>query len=502
MSFFKKLSASKIRLRIFGGYICVAIAVAGVGTVMYSAIEGIRTQLVAVSTSQQQLLRAQQIVWLDEVLTQSLRNYIFTQDLAWKNRYDGAAIELDGVIAEAQAVATDAGIQQLFARQNEANAELVALENQAFSLVQAGQAEQALALIDSQVYQRWKTIYADTINTFLNDSQTGLTAFERRLNQTLDSSSQLALSTLLGTVFLGISVAILAYYLASRITAPILTTAELAKRLAEGDLNAEIPAGHNDEVGQMLDSLRLMTQRIIQVIREAQDASNGMITLSNHLHSSAQGLFQGNSKQAAGVEQTLSAINAMDAIVNQNAEKANHTYESSRQSVTRVDEGSEAVSETIQVMQDIIAKINIIEDIAEQTNLLALNAAMEAARAGEHGRGFGVVAKEIRKLAERSRIAAEEITGLADRSMAVSQRTGHLFQQIVPSIQATSDLMAAIAQSSIDQNQGIHQISQAMVQLDEVTQDNTAAAEQLAASSEAMASQTKQLQQAMAYFKV
>lgn len=143
MSFFKKLSASKIRLRIFGGYICVAIAVAGVGTVMYSAIEGIRTQLVAVSTSQQQLLRAQQIVWLDEVLTQSLRNYIFTQDLAWKNRYDDTAIELDAVITQAQSVATDAGMQRLFARQNEANAELVELENRAFALVQSGQAEQA-----------------------------------------------------------------------------------------------------------------------------------------------------------------------------------------------------------------------------------------------------------------------------------------------------------------------------------------------------------------------
>lgn len=469
---------------------------------MYAAIGGIQTQLVSVSTSQQQLLRAQQIVWLDEVLTQSLRNYIFTQNPVWKTRYDEAAIQLDEVIAKAQSVATESEMQALFARQNEANAELVTLETQAFALVQSGQISQALALIDSETYQRWKTIYADTINTFLNDSQSGLTAFEGSLNQTLDDSAQLALWTLIGTILLGISVAILAYYLATRLTAPLLTTAKVAKRLADGDLNAEIPVGHDDEVGQMLDSLRLMTQRMIGVIKQAQDASHSMLNISDHLHTSAQGLFQGNSKQAAGVAQTLSAINAMDAIVNHNAKQANRTYESSRQSVVMVDEGSEAVTETIQVIKDIIAKINIIEDIAEQTNLLALNAAMEAARAGQHGKGFGVVAREIRKLAENSRRAAEDITALADRSMAVSHRTGHLFQQIVPSIQATSTLMATIAQSSVDQNQGIHQISQAMVQLDEVTQDNATAAEQLAASSEAMMAQIKQLQQAMAYFRV
>ena len=502
MLIFKRFAPTTIRTRIFVGYLGGALVLAAVGTLMYSAIGQIRTRLVSVSASQQQLSRAQQIIWLDELLTQSTRNYVLTQDSRWQERYDIFLPQIEDLIAAAQENAVDADMQALFSRQEVLNDRLAALETEAVDLLEAGQPEQALAVLDSADYERTKAGYTETIESFLNDSQNGLAAFEGDLSNTLDFSSRLALYVLWGSIVIGLGVVVLAYYLAGRITQPILTTASIVQRVAAGDLHVDIPTGGNDEIGEMLEAFKLMTTRLSTIIHDEQAAAQRMLEVSAHLNEAAQGLSLGNSKQAAGVAQTTVAIEQMNTVINGNAEKASHTHQSALRSVTMVDEGGQAVTETVQVIRDIIAKINVIEDIAEQTNMLALNATMEATRAGEHGKGFAVVAKEVRKLAEHSRTAAEEITALADRSMRVSKRTGDLFQQIVPSIQQTAELMADITRSSLEQNNGIAQINDAMVQLDDVTQHNAVAADQLATSSHDMATQAAQLQQALAYFKL
>jgi methyl-accepting chemotaxis protein len=498
----KGLASSKIRLQIFLSYLAIALLLTGVGTVTYAAAGQIRQRLLSVSASQKQLSRAQQIVWLDEVLTQSMRNYVLTQQPSWRSRYDTYLPQLDSLIGEARANATTAEMQALFDQQQVVNDELAALEDDALDLMAVGKPAQALALLDGPQYQRAKATYAETVTGFLNDSQNGLAAVEADLNGTLDLAARLALAVFWGSLLLGLAIATLAYVLAARITRPILATAALAQQVADGDLRLHIPPGGEDEIGLMLNALRAMTQRLGSVIQDEQRAAQRMLEVSAHLNQAAQGLSLGNAKQAAGLAQTTAAVQEMNAIVNHNAEQADHTHQAAAQSVERVDEGSKAVAETVQVLQEIIAKIDVIEDIAEQTNILALNATMEATRAGEHGRGFAVVAKEVRQLAAHSRTAAEEITALADRSMAVSRRTGSLFQQIVPSIQQTATLMADISRSSGEQNHGIAQINSAMVQLDQVTQHNAAAAEQLAASSRDMATQAAQLQQALAYFKL
>jgi len=165
-------------------------------------------------------------------------------------------------------------------------------------------------------------------------------------------------------------------------------------------------------------------------------------------------------------------------------------------------EGGQAVKETVGAMKQIAQKIAIIDDIAYQTNLLALNAAIEAGRAGAHGRGFAVVAAEVRKLAERSQVAAEEISRLASGSVDLAERAGSLLDTIVPSIQKTSDLVMEIAAASSEQNSGVGQINSAIGQVSQAVAQNAAASEELASTSEEVSAQALELQSAMGYFRL
>jgi methyl-accepting chemotaxis protein len=166
------------------------------------------------------------------------------------------------------------------------------------------------------------------------------------------------------------------------------------------------------------------------------------------------------------------------------------------------EDSGKAVSETVQAMKAIAEKITIVEEIAYQTNLLALNAAIEAARAGEHGRGFAVVASEVRKLAERSQAAARKIGDLTISSVNVAERAGRALAALVPSIQKTTELVQRVAAASREQSSSVTQINRALSQVDEVTQRNATAAEELASTADGLAGQAESLQQLISFFRV
>jgi methyl-accepting chemotaxis protein len=157
--------------------------------------------------------------------------------------------------------------------------------------------------------------------------------------------------------------------------------------------------------------------------------------------------------------------------------------------------------ESFDSIRTIAEKITIINDIAFQTNLLALNAAVEAARAGEHGRGFAVVAAEVRKLAERSKLAADEIENLSKNSLKITEKTRESLDALVPEIKKTSQLVQEIAAASIEQNSGADQINSAIQQLNTVTQQNAASSEEMATSAEELASQAESLKDTVSFFK-
>jgi methyl-accepting chemotaxis protein len=213
-------------------------------------------------------------------------------------------------------------------------------------------------------------------------------------------------------------------------------------------------------------------------------------------------MSQGTTEQAASAEEASSSVEEMNATIRQNSDNAQMTEKIALKSALDAAESGKAVSEAVDAMKKIADKISIIEEIARQTNLLALNAAIEAARAGEHGMGFAVVASEVRKLAERSQVAAGEISRLSTSSVAVAEKAGVMLMNLVPDIQKTAELVQEISAASREQASGSEQINAAIQQLNQVIEQNAGAAEEMSSMAEELSSQAEQLQSTMGFFRV
>ncbi len=293
---------------------------------------------------------------------------------------------------------------------------------------------------------------------------------------------------------------VLVYYLNRMVIAPMKDLVLTARSIADGDLTVKIGTTRKDEVGKVLTSMHDMVERLKRIIVEVRTAADNLSNASGQVSATAQSLSQSSSQQAASVEQTSASMEQISASITQNTENARATDVMAAKAAKDAGDGGEAVMRTVSAMQSIAGKIGIIDDIAYQTNLLALNAAIEAARAGEHGKGFAVVASEVRKLAERSQVAAQEIGGLASSSVSQAESAGALLTRMVPAIRKTSDLVQEIASASAEQSSGVAQINGAIGQLSQATQQSASASEELAATAEELESQAEQLQETMTFF--
>ena len=311
----------------------------------------------------------------------------------------------------------------------------------------------------------------------------------------------------LATAAVGIAVFVL---IGRSISRPVNLINGAVLRFAGGDFTmAGLDTGalermraRSDELGETGRAFDVLVAAIRERISAVQAAAGEVAGGAGQVSSTAQQLSQGTTEQASAGEEVSASMEEMNANIKQSSDNALTTEKLAEKTAKDAAEGGRAVFESVEAMKQIASKIGIIEEISRQTNLLALNAAIEAARAGEAGKGFAVVASEVRKLAERSQVAAGEITTLSQTSVAVAERAGAVIKAIVPDIQKTAELVQEIAVGSREQTSGVEQINKALSQLDQVIQQNAAAAEELASMSEELTGQAESMKDALAFFKV
>jgi methyl-accepting chemotaxis protein len=291
-----------------------------------------------------------------------------------------------------------------------------------------------------------------------------------------------------------------AVWISRQISAGLGLIREGVAAIARGDLTAHITTRHDDEIRAVADHVNGMARLLGQTIAATARASEQVAANSQQLSAASGQMSQGATEQAAATEEASASMEQMAANIRQTADNAAQMEAIARQSARDAEESGAAVRDAVGAMRTIAAKIDIVQEIARQTDLLALNAAVEAARAGEHGRGFAVVAAEVRKLAERSEAAASVIGAMSGETAAAATKAGDMLARLVPDIRRTYDLVAEISAACREQDLGAAQINLAMQQLDQVTQQNATASDEISATAELLAEEAERLTREIAFF--
>jgi methyl-accepting chemotaxis protein len=358
---------------------------------------------------------------------------------------------------------------------------------------------------------------SNAIMAAVNIIEQTMPALIELLDARIDSSNQKKYLALINVLIFIIISIVIVYFITRYISQNVAGLVSVIKQFSKGNLTMELFENDDkDEISQLYNSLHDLQLKLTEVISSIRAGASEVSTASEQVARGNANLSQRTQEQASSLEEVASSMEEMTGTVSQNADNAQQANQLAIGAREQADAGGVVVGRAMAAMSEINSSskkiadiIGVIDEIAFQTNLLALNAAVEAARAGEQGRGFAVVASEVRNLAGRSATAAKEIKALIQDSVTKTQdgtrlvdESGHALAEIVQAVKKVSDIVAEIAAASREQSEGINQVNKALLQMDDMTQQNAALVEEAAAAAEAIDAQSQELEHQVQFFRI
>jgi methyl-accepting chemotaxis protein len=512
-----QLSRFKLSVRLAAGFAAVLALLYILGALVVRQVNGIHQDFDLVINDQvPKVARFNELRDIANQQARLVRNLALFTDPAAQQRDRARMRELQEratvVVAELERIVRapemKAGLQDMKAKRRA----FLEARNDYVALLDKGQHAQAVQSLEHEL-RPVQIAYLDTLDGLIQ-MQT------KRMHMAADKTeaSVQQVDVLVGgaLVLATLLAGGIAWLITRSIVAPVRKAVQVAKAVSEGNLNVRIEPRGNDELADLLVALRHMQAGLLDIVTGVRSGAQSVACASQQIATGNADLSQRTEEQASSLQQTAASMEQLTGTVEQNAQHARDANGLTQQAASSAVEGGRTVTQVVETMRGIQESsrritdiISVIDGIAFQTNILALNAAVEAARAGEQGRGFAVVAGEVRALAQRSAEAAKEIKTLitasterVDAGSRLVDAAGSQMQQIVTAVQAVDDIVGQIAAASREQSAGIGQVNTALVQMDNVTQQNAALVEESAAAAESLKAQAEAMVRAVSLFRL